>query len=293
MTKRSRGGQGASHARQQTFSFLTGPDVPLLAVPQPDGEAVAEAAPRHEVEEQAEGEAVSQGRARAAPAALFVGAASAASPVGEAWPLDGGILAEGDTFLREMEGSPDLEELGRVARGCRRCPLREGCRGVVFGEGDPRAVMMFVGEGPGQTEDEMGRPFVGRAGQLLDKWIGLLGLKRHQVYITNVVKCRPPGNRTPLTEEMRSCWPILRHQLRLIRPRILVCLGSPALQALVHPSARITRLRGNWLERGSMRIMGTFHPAAVLRDPTKERPVHEDLRRLRDEYLRVAPRGGG
>jgi DNA polymerase len=230
------------------------------------------------------------------PASPAVGDATGGKPVlpaAEAWPLDGGILAEGEPFLKEMEGAVDLEELGRVARGCRRCPLREGCRGVVFGEGDPHAVMMFVGEGPGQTEDEMGRPFVGRAGQLLDRWIGLLGLKRHHVYITNVVKCRPPGNRTPLAEEMRSCWPILRHQLRLIRPRIVVCLGSPALQALVHPSARITRLRGNWLERGGIRIMGTFHPAAVLRDPTKERAVHEDLRRLRAEYLRIAPRGGG
>ncbi|MEW6546976.1 MAG: uracil-DNA glycosylase [Bacillota bacterium] len=270
MTKRSRIGQGVPHARQQTFSFLEGPAGGPLAAGATD-----------------------PGTAAASGADGFDSAGTSGRPwAAEAWPLDGGILAEGDSFLGELEAASALEELDRVARGCRRCPLREGCRGVVFGEGDPRAVMMFVGEGPGQTEDEMGRPFVGRAGQLLDRWIGLLGLKRQQVYITNVVKCRPPGNRTPLAEEMRSCWPILRHQIRLIRPRILVCLGSPALQALVHPGARITRLRGSWLERGGIRILGTFHPAAVLRDPTKERAVHEDLRRLRAEYLRIAPRGG-
>lgn len=291
MTRRNRSGQEGFHARQQTFSFLGGQESPPLVSPPREAEMPGGA----DAPGRADESPASPGERSWAAARLTEGSdadrSRAATP--EVWPLDGGILAEGDAFLQELEAAADLEELGRVARECRRCPLREGCRGVVFGEGDPRAVMMFVGEGPGQTEDEMGRPFVGRAGQLLDRWIALLGLKRHQVYIANVVKCRPPGNRTPLTEEMRACWPILRHQLRLIRPRILVCLGSPALQALVHPGARITRLRGNWLERGNIRIMGTFHPAAVLRDPTKERAVHEDLRRLRAEYLRLAPRGGG
>ncbi|HHY94184.1 MAG TPA: uracil-DNA glycosylase [Firmicutes bacterium] len=180
-----------------------------------------------------------------------------------------------------------MEALARLARDCRQCNLRNGCRGVVFGEGDPTATIMFVGEGPGQNEDELGRPFVGRAGQLLDKWLAAIGLKRAEVYITNVVKCRPPGNRTPTPEEARLCWPILRTQLRLIRPRILVCLGSPAVQALVHPSARITRMRGNWLERGNMKLLGTFHPAAVLRDLTKERAVEEDLRKLQAECARL------
>lgn len=265
MTRRGRTGQATPDARQQTFSFLQGPGA----------EQAGTMAPSSPV----------------AGAGAMTPASPATSAV-EAWPLDGGILPEGDPFLAELEAAADLEGLERVARGCRRCALRDGCRGVVFGEGNSQAVLMFVGEGPGQIEDEMGRPFVGRAGQLLDRWIALLGLKRDQVYITNVVKCRPPGNRTPLAEEMRACWPVLRQQLRFIRPRLLVCLGSPALQALVHPAARITRLRGSWLERGGIRILGTFHPAAVLRDPTKERAVHEDLRRLRAEYLRIAPRGG-
>lgn len=209
----------------------------------------------------------------------------------ELWPLDGGILGEDDSFLLSLRGVPSLEELGHLARDCRRCQLRQGCRGVVFGEGNPRAGIMFVGEGPGQTEDELGRPFVGRAGQLLDRWLHLLGWKRQDVYITNVVKCRPPGNRTPTGEEMRSCWPILRQQIRLIRPRVLVCLGSPAMQALVHPAARVTRWRGSWLERGGVKLLGTFHPAAVLRDESKQRAVLEDLRKLREEYLRITSLG--
>lgn len=224
------------------------------------------------------------------------------------WPLDEGILGArggtaaagyggsgsgdsaavaGDGYLASLQAAASLEELERVAVTCQRCQLRAGCRGVVFGEGDPHALVMFVGEGPGQTEDELGRPFVGRAGQLLDRWIALLGLQRRQVYITNVVKCRPPGNRTPTAEEARMCWPILRRQLALIRPRLLVCLGSPAVQALVHPSARITRMRGSWVERGEMKLIGTFHPAAVLRDETKHRAVLEDLRKLRAEYQRL------
>lgn len=181
-------------------------------------------------------------------------------------------------------GVEGLDELASIAAGCRRCGLRDGCRQVVFGEGDPRALVMLVGEGPGETEDELGRPFVGKAGQLLDRILAAVGFRREQVYITNVVKCRPPGNRVPTDAEMMTCLPYLYAQIRLIRPAILVCLGSTALRALVAPSLRITQARGRWYERWGIRIMPTYHPAALLRDPDKKWPVWEDFKQVRRAY---------
>src|SRR5690606_11584193 len=187
----------------------------------------------------------------------------------------------------------DLESLARVALDCRRCSLREGCRGVVFGEGNPRARLMLVGEGPGAQEDEQGRPFAGRAGRLLDRILAAIGLAREDVYITNVVKCRPPGNRTPTEAEMRTCLPYLLAQIRLIRPGIIVCLGSTAVRALISPEARITQVRGTWRQRWGIDLMPTFHPAAVLRDPTKRRPVWEDFKAIRRRYEELSARNAG
>lgn len=181
----------------------------------------------------------------------------------------------------------DLEELARIAAGCRRCALRDGCRQVVFGEGNPRAVVMLVGEGPGQTEDELGRPFVGKAGQLLDRILDAAGFRREDVYITNTVKCRPPGNRVPTEAEVKTCIPYLYAQIRLIRPELIVCLGSTALRALVSPALRITQARGRWYEKWGVRVMGTYHPAALLRDPDKKRPAWEDFKELRRAYEQV------
>ncbi len=178
----------------------------------------------------------------------------------------------------------DLGELAGVARECRRCRLRESCSQVVFGEGPPHARLMLIGEGPGQDEDIQGRPFVGKAGQLLDKILEAAGIQRSQVYIGNVVKCRPPGNRLPNPDEVKECRKYLERQIKLIRPSIIVCLGSMASQTVIDPNAKITRIRGRWLIRQGIKIMPTYHPAALLRNPSYKRPVWEDFKQIRDEY---------
>ncbi len=180
-------------------------------------------------------------------------------------------------------GAASLLELQQAIQGCLACPLGPGRLKFVFGEGDPRARLMFVGEGPGRDEDLQGRPFVGKAGELLDKMIGALGLKREQTYIANVVKCRPPDNRTPAPEEARACLGYLRRQIELIQPAVLVTLGATPLRELVGVSEGITRVRGQWqrVKVGDREIpvMPTFHPAYVLRQYTQEvrRAVWEDL----------------
>ncbi|QGP91415.1 Type-4 uracil-DNA glycosylase [Neomoorella glycerini] len=178
----------------------------------------------------------------------------------------------------------DLENLRQKALACRGCSLRQGARQVVFGEGNPRAGLMLVGEGPGAQEDELGRPFVGPAGELLDRILVAAGFKREELYITNVVKCRPPGNRQPLPAEVQACRPILEAQIKLIKPKIIVCLGAIATRTLIAPGASITRLRGQWIARDGIRYLPTFHPAALLRDAAKKRPVWEDFKSLRDVY---------
>ncbi len=180
-----------------------------------------------------------------------------------------------------------LGELERRARQCSRCGLRRGCRNVVFGEGPPDAVVMMVGEGPGAAEDAQGRPFVGPAGQLLDRILTAAGFRRSEVYITNVVMCRPPFNRLPQAPEVEACLPFLRAKIRLIRPRIVVCLGALATQTLIDPRARITRVRGQWSERDGVLYLPTYHPAALLRDERKKRPVWEDFKKLRETYERL------
>ena len=189
----------------------------------------------------------------------------------------------------DLSGVATMEELREMALGCRRCALRDGCSGVVFGEGNPKALLMLIGEGPGADEDRLGRPFVGKAGQLLDKILEAAGLNRWEhTYIANVVKCRPPHNRVPQPEEAEACIPWLWRQIELVSPRIIVLLGSTALTNLVDPAASITRMRGQWLtSRSGIKIMPTYHPAALLRDPSKKRPVWEDFQKVRDEYLRL------
>lgn len=175
-----------------------------------------------------------------------------------------------------------LEELREESLACNKCPLRAGCTQVVFGEGNPHAKLMFVGEGPGEQEDIQGRPFVGAAGQLLDKILASVGISRDEVYIANVVKCRPPGNRLPTAEEAAACLPHLLEQIRAIKPKIIVCLGALATQTLIDKNARITRVRGTWFEKNGILYMPTFHPAALLRDETKKRPVWEDMKKVRE-----------
>ena len=179
-----------------------------------------------------------------------------------------------------------LSELEQRAKSCRLCRLREGCRQVVFGEGKIDARLMLVGEGPGMDEDLQGRPFVGKAGQMLDKILQAAELPRQEVFIGNVVKCRPPGNRLPHPDEVRVCRNYLEAQIRIIRPRILVCMGSLATQAIIDPRARITMTRGKWFHRQGINIMAVFHPAALLRNPSYKRPTWEDFKQIRDEYYR-------
>jgi DNA polymerase len=167
---------------------------------------------------------------------------------------------------------------------CTRCRLHEQRKTIVFGEGDSRARLMFIGEGPGSEEDLTGRPFVGRAGQLLDKIIEAIGMRREEVYIANIVKCRPPGNRTPERDEVATCEPFLFRQIAIIRPEVIVALGSPAFQCLLRTRDPITRSRGQWREWNGIKVMPTFHPAYLLRSPDKKRETWEDMKKVRD-YL--------
>lgn len=177
-----------------------------------------------------------------------------------------------------------LYELKLRALACTSCRLREGCQQVVFADGPEDAQIMFIGEGPGQDEDKQGKPFVGRAGQLLDKILEAADFKREEVYISNVVKCRPPGNRLPNPDEVKACCQYLELQIKLIKPKIIVCLGSLASQTVIDPKARITKIRGRWLQRQGIKIMATFHPAALLRNPDYKRPTWQDFKQIRDDY---------
>ena len=171
------------------------------------------------------------------------------------------------------------EEIG----DCKRCKLCEARTNIVFGVGDPNAKLMFVGEGPGADEDARGEPFVGRAGQKLNEMIRAIGLERKDVYIANVVKCRPPGNRDPEPDEVKTCSPFLFRQIESIRPAVIVALGSPATKTLLETKAGITSLRGRWGAFRGIPVMPTFHPAYLLRSYTAEnrRAVFEDLKSAR------------
>ncbi|HSW11094.1 MAG TPA: uracil-DNA glycosylase [Bacillota bacterium] len=183
-----------------------------------------------------------------------------------------------------------LRALADLARGCQACSLRAGCRNVVFGEGDACAGLVLVGEGPGQVEDELSRPFVGPSGQLLDRILAAADFRREDVFITNVVMCRPPGNRVPLPGEVAACRPWLDRKLAIIRPRIILCLGALAVQTLIETGLPVGRARGRWFERDESFILATYHPAAVLRDPGKRRPVWEDFCLARSRYLESTAR---
>ena len=178
-----------------------------------------------------------------------------------------------------------LDDIRRELGDCQRCKLAPTRTNIVFGEGHPRAALMFIGEGPGADEDKSGRPFVGRAGQLLTKMIESIGLTREQVYIANVVKSRPPENRTPERDEVATCLPFLLRQIAVIRPQLIVTLGNPATQALLDTSVGITRLRGSFHDYPHLpgiRVMPTYHPAYLLRSPDKKRETWEDLKKVRD-----------
>ncbi len=182
--------------------------------------------------------------------------------------------------LRSAPGMETLDQIREDLGECTRCRLSEKRTKIVFGEGNPRAKIVFVGEGPGADEDRSGRPFVGRAGELLTKMIEAMGLRREDVYICNIVKCRPPGNRDPQLDEVATCRPFLDRQLRAIRPKAIVTLGKPAASTLLGRPIAITRVRGIWQEWEGIPVMPTFHPAYVLRRYTREtrQAVWDDLK---------------
>lgn len=195
----------------------------------------------------------------------------------------------------QLDGCVDLDQVRDVLGDCTRCKLCSlGRKKIVFGVGNPQADIMFVGEGPGGDEDRIGEPFVGRAGQLLTRIIeNGMKVRRNDVYIANIVKCRPPRNRDPEPDEVAACEPFLKAQIRVIQPKVLVALGKYASQTLLQSRTPITRLRGRWGEYSGIPLMPTFHPAYLLRNPAEKRPVWEDIQEvMRRVGLPAPPKGG-
>ena len=188
----------------------------------------------------------------------------------------------------------DWNALEQTCMGCQRCALADGRHNVVFGVGSRDAEVMFVGEGPGENEDLQGEPFVGRAGKLLDDMLELIDLDRKKnVYIANIVKCRPPHNRDPLNTEQDACSGYLRNQVALIRPKIIVCLGRIAAMRLIREDYRITREHGQWVEKAGVAMTALYHPAAILRDPGKRPETFDDLKSLQAKIRQVCSRTYG
>jgi len=185
-----------------------------------------------------------------------------------------------EAFPRSIGLPQTLEQVREELGDCQRCRLSKTRTEIVFGEGNERAPLVFVGEGPGYEEDLQGKPFVGKAGQLLTRIIAAMGMKRSEVYITNVVKCRPPRNRVPSRDEIAFCYPYLARQLRIIRPRIICALGTAAAQTLLNTDAGITALRGTLHDWEGIPVMPTFHPAFLLRNPERKRETWEDMKAI-------------
>jgi DNA polymerase len=190
------------------------------------------------------------------------------------------------------DGKPRLLELAQEIRTCQKCDLHRERTQTVFARGSPDAELCFIGEGPGADEDAQGFPFVGKAGQLLDRMIGAMGLAPADVYICNIVKCRPPANRKPEPAEMSACRPYLREQLELVAPKVLVALGATAVEGLIGMSGGITRIRGQWKLFRNIPLMPTFHPAYLLRNPAAKREVWADLQAVLKQLGRPVPPTG-
>lgn len=190
-----------------------------------------------------------------------------------------------------MDATQDSwEKLEQECANCKECSLCEKRKNVVFGVGNPQAEIMMVGEGPGANEDEQGIPFVGKAGQFLDDMLAIIGLDRTMIYIANIVKCRPPGNRDPLNVEQDACIGYLHRQIELIRPKILVSLGRIAAMRLIDGKFRITKDHGQWYDIDGMRMMAMYHPSALLRDPGRRPETFDDLKSLQREMERICER---
>jgi len=219
-------------------------------------------------------------RGSAPPAAVLVAVASPAVSVRSTPPAPPSGSVD----------PPHLDEVRRALGDCRRCKLCSGRKNIVFGVGNPKARLVFVGEGPGAEEDTQGIPFVGAAGQLLTRMIQAMGLARDDVYICNVVKCRPAGNRNPEPDEITACQPFLEGQLGAIGPEVIVALGKFAAQTLLRTDTPITRLRGQWREYLGVPLMPTFHPAYLLRNPAEKKAAWTDLQAVMGKLQLPAPR---
>jgi DNA polymerase len=220
----------------------------------------------------------------------------AAAPVHAAGPAPAGAHpgtaapAPDHRSLPIVPGHERLAQLAEEIKGCTRCILHRERTQTVFARGNGSSGVVFIGEGPGEEEDRQGQPFVGPAGQLLDRMIAAMQLARDDVYVCNIVKCRPPRNRKPEPDEMNQCRPFLEEQLELLQPRVLVALGATAVQGLLGTTEGITRLRGQWkLYRGRVPVMPTFHPAYLLRQPQAKREVWDDLREVLRHLGRPLP----
>lgn len=263
-----------------------------------DSGASSDAQPPGSVSSGKEAKAFSKGSASAAPVGPSHAESDAAS---SAASLGGGAPGSSDSGTpREFahvacarrplaEVVAELDALAAVVAACRECKLCTTRNLTVFASGDPRARLMLVGEGPGAEEDKQGLPFVGPAGELLNKILAAIGLARDEVYVANIVKCRPPGNRDPEPDEVRACRGYLEKQLDLVRPAVVVALGRYAAQTLLGTDASLTRLRGEWHDLQGIPLRVTYHPAALLRNAAWKRPTWEDMQVVRDFLQTVNP----
>jgi DNA polymerase len=261
------------------YGELYVPRPAVAEAPAAAGPRAAEAAPTRPGERRAPASPRPPGERPAAPAGRPAAPAASLRPR----PVPGAATL--DPAARTPTPWDDrltLDALAEVAHACTRCALAAGRRKVVFGSGDPHADLMFVGEGPGAEEDRQGLPFVGPAGELLTKIVEAIGLSRGEVYIANVVKCRPPANRDPAPDEVAACRGLLERQIDLVRPKVIVCLGRVAAQTLLAAELPLSKLRGRWHEVRGVPTRVTFHPAALLRNASWKRPVWEDMQLVRD-----------
>jgi uracil-DNA glycosylase len=222
----------------------------------------------------------------AVPAARFLGQASGpapSAPIPSSQPRPNVAalrVSTGFSLFEERIENDSLERIRADIGDCTRCKLHKGRTNIVFGVGNPKAELVFVGEGPGHDEDLQGEPFVGRAGRLLTQMIEAMGLQRREVYICNVVKCRPPENRLPERDEIETCSPFLIRQLAVIQPKVICCLGACAAQTLLKTNQGISRFRGDWFDYRGAKLMATYHPAYLLRNPNAKSEVWKDLQKV-------------
>jgi DNA polymerase len=256
-------------AREPSVSLLLAKPVPAAAAPLPKLSPPPAAPPRPTV--------------TAMPPRPVAPAAPAAAVIQP--PVSSLSLFE--TPAAPRSGPETLAQIRDDLGDCHRCKLAPTRKTIVFGDGNPHAALVFVGEGPGADEDEQGLPFVGRAGKLLTRMIQAIGMKREEVYICNIVKCRPPGNRTPEKDEVEACSPFLYRQIEAIRPRLVCCLGAPAVRTVLGIKEGITKIRGRFYDFASTKALATVHPAYILRNPREEKILREDFEKIR-EFLQGA-----